>query len=469
MKGSVSVCDIPNDDELKLLTEKVVANNFKIETLTDKLSKRRKDNPIPIYGGEKESPIKHIVFVSKENRTFDEIFGQLKNVNGDSTLARYGQNVTFTNRSGKQKVENATVMPNHLKLAQAFALADNYYVDSDVSADGHRWLANTYPNEWVETCTPASYGRNRRYDWESKAPGILAMNGAAGAIYPEDYNEAGSLWDHLDRHNISFRNFGFGLMFSPAFYKREYKFEGIHYFANYPLVAPLYKNSSRTYPTYNTGIPDQFRVDQFIKEFTEKWIDGKEEMPQVLTIILPNDHGAGERPEDGYPFRESYMADNDLALGRLVEFLSHTKYWNSTAIFVTEDDAQNGVDHVDAHRSLLLVASPYAKRNYAGHYHYSFGSIFKTFWNILGVPYLNQYDAAATDLSDMFTSEPDFTPYNALPSDIRIFDPQKAMDPLDENFNWKAVENSPEMDNVKEMKKAMKEREEDRREYREKK
>ena len=469
MKGSVSVFDIPEDEELPALSAKVISNNFKIETLNDEIINKRNENPIPIYGGEKESPIKHIVFISKENRTFDEIFGQLKNVNGDSTLARYGRNVTFSNNGGWYTVKNATVMPNHLKLAETFAIADNYYVDSDVSADGHRWLANTYPNEWVETCTPASYGGNRNYDWDSEAPGILAMNGAAGAIYPEDYNEAGSLWDHLDRHKISFRNFGFGLMFSPAFYKRKYKFEGIHYFANYPLVAPLYENSSRTYPTYNTGIPDQFRVDQFIKEFTEKWIEGDEEMPQVLTVILPNDHGAGERPDDGYPYRESYMADNDLALGRLVEFLSHTKYWKNTAIFVTEDDAQNGVDHVDAHRSPLLIISPYAKRNYAGHCHYSFGSIFKTFWNILGVPYLNQYDAAATDLSDMFTPEPDFTPYNALPSDKRIFDPQKALDPLDENFNWKAVEESPEMDNVEDMKKAAKEQKEDRTEFREKK
>ncbi len=464
MKGTVEVFEIPKDGELESLTAKVISNNFKIEKLSEAKKKRSKKNPIPIYGGERKSPIKHIVFISKENRTFDEIFGQVKKANGDPTIARYGRNVTFSNKKKTRTVRNAIVMPNHLKLAREFAIADNFYVDSDVSADGHRWLANTYPNEWVETCTPASYGRNRRFDWKSKAPGALAMNGAAGAVYPEDYNQAGTLWDHLDRNGIRFRNFGFGVMFSPAFYKRQFKYEGIHHFANYPLPAPLFTNTSRTYPTFNLGIPDQFRIDQFIKEFNERWSDGKGEMPPMITVIIPNDHGAGERPKDGYPFRESYMADNDLAVGRIVEFLSHTKYWKSMLIVITEDDAQNGVDHVDAHRSVLMVISPYVKRDYVGHYHYSFGSIFKTFFNILGLPYLNQYDAGATDLSDLFTDAPNFKPYNAVPVDKRIFDPQKALDPLDENFNWEAVKNSPEIDDVKEM---MKESESDRLEGRE--
>ena len=179
---------------------------------------------------------------------------------------------------------------------------------------------------------------------------------------------------------------------------------------NFPIPGPLFDHSSRKYATYNMAIPDQFRVDMFLEEFTDRWIDGDEDLPQVLTVNLPNDHGADERPEAGYPYRESYMMDNDLALGRIVEFLTQSSYWKKMAIFVTEDDAQDGRDHVDAHRSLLMVLSPYAKRNYAGHQHYSFGSIFKTFWHILGVPYLNQYDATAADLADLFTAEPDFTP-----------------------------------------------------------
>jgi hypothetical protein len=174
-------------------------------------------------------------------------------------------------------------------------------------------------------------------------------------------------------------------------------------------------------------------------------------MPQVLTMMLPNDHGSGERPDDGYPYNESYMADNDLALGRVVEYLSRTPYWPNMAIVVTEDDPQGGVDHVDAHRSLLMVISPYARRGHVDHGHYSFGSIMKTFWHVLGTPYLNQYDAGATDLSGFFTDEPDLTPYHALAPDVRVFDPARALDPLDEDFNWEALSASPEMDDVEVM------------------
>jgi hypothetical protein len=145
------------------------------------------------------------------------------------------------------------------------------------------------------------------------------------------------------------------------------------------------------------------------------------------------------------------MMDNDLALGRVIEFLSHTPYWKNMAIVVTEDDAQDGQDHVDAHRSLLMVISPYAKKNHVSHVHTSFGSIFKTFWNILGLPYLNQYDATASDLADMFHAEPDFTPYDAYPVDARVFDPHKVLKPFDAQFDWQAVVQSPELDNVEDL------------------
>ena len=161
------------------------------------------------------------------------------------------------------------------------------------------------------------------------------------------------------------------------------------------------------------------------------------------------------------------MADNDLALGRIVEFLSSTPYWKNMMIVVTEDDAQNGVDHVDAHRSILMVISPWVKRDHVSHVHYSFGSIFKTFWNILGIPYLNQYDASAHDLADFFHSTPDFTPYRAVSVDRRMFDPQKALDPFDEEFNWKALETSPAIDHVPDMVEESKERDEYRLEDRE--
>jgi YVTN family beta-propeller protein len=451
MYGNVQVTDIPADNELLNTTRQVIANNFLIKDEFDPSFDWRKENPVPLYPGQKESPIKHIVFISKENRTYDEVFGQVKNAKGDSTISRYGKGVTFSNNDKNIRIENADIMPNHQKLAGNFAISDNFYVDADVSADGHRWLVNTYPNQWVEATTPAGYGNNRSYNKDSNAPGNLGINGSAGAIFPEDYNEAGSMWDHLARNQINYFNFGFGVMFEPGDYKDHYKYGGIKHIANYPMPKSLYSKTSYSYPTYNMAIPDQFRATVFEKEFNDKWGKDKATMPAVLTLILPNDHGAAERPKAGYPFKESYMADNDLALGRVIEFLSHTPYWKNMLIVITEDDAQDGVDHIDAHRSILMAVSPYIRKDHVSHTHTSFGSIFKTFWNILGIPYLNQYDAAASDLADMFTETPDFTPYQAVPVDLRIFDPQKALDPFDEKFNWKALKEGPEMDDMKDM------------------
>ncbi len=465
MKGSVTIMDVPDERKLEELTREVVKNNFRFSRPGDDRHDWRRENPVPLYPGGKETPIKHIVFVSKENRTYDEVFGQIKKGNGDPELARYGYAATFSNSDGSRTLENVTVMPNHLTLARRFAISDNFYVNADHSADGHRWLVMTYPNEWVETSVAAAYGGNRSMRWQSEAPGNLAFEGASGAIYPEDYNEAGSIWEHMERNEVSFWNFGFGTMFAPHYTDISFKDSGYGYLINYPVPAPMFDKTSTTYPTYNMAIPDQFRIDRFIEEFNTKWIEGKENMPQVLTIIIGNDHGAGERPEAGYPFRESYMADNDLALGRLVEFLSHTPYWRNMAIVVVEDDSQGGVDHIDAHRSILMVISPYAKRNYVSHTHTSFGSIFKTFWNILGIPYLNQYDAGATDMADMFTGEPDFTPYEAVPVDREMFDPDLAYDPLDEEFDWEALDEGPGLDDpaflIRDMKKQDEERTEE--------
>lgn len=456
MLGTVSVVTIPSDEQLPQLTEKVIANNFLFQQHSTKT-----DNPIPANANEKESPIKYIVFISKENRTYDEVFGQVKNGKGDSALARFGANVTFSNRNKTQTLSGVTVMPNHLALAEQFTISDNFYVDADVSADGHRWLTNTYPNEWLETHHPAAYGGKRSQKAESTAPGKFGMTGASGAIYPEDYNQHGSMWDHMHRNGIEFYNFGFGVEFDAgSFADSTFKYGGVRYLVNYPVPGPIFDRTSRMFPTYNMAIPDQFRADVFIKEINEKFISQNKELPQVLTLQLLNDHGAGERAHAGFPFHESYMSDNDLALGRVVEYLSHLPQWKNMMIVVTEDDAQGGRDHIDAHRSLLMVISPYAKRNFNSHQHYSFGSIFKSFWNILGIPYLNQYDFGVNDLSDCMTSEPDFTPYNAVPVDPRIFDPQKALDPLDEKFEWSALLQSPKLDDPNEIQKV---REDDKR------
>ena len=452
MKGVVSICPAPTPEALPGLTQQVIDNNFIFRSAKDPSFAERSHNPIPLYPGAAKTPIRYWVFIQKENRTYDEVLGQVDFANGDSTVARFGVHVPHVyNHNKSMTVTDATVMPNHLALARQFAFADNFYCDADHSSDGHRWLVGTYPNEWVESTTSAGYGDNRNMKAGSKAPGNLSMTAGSSAIYPEDYNEAGSIWDHFDRNKISYFNFGLGLGLASRFDDSTFRLLAVKYQANYPLPATLEDKSSRIFPVFNTAVPDQFRVDMFIREAEQRWRKPGRPLPSVLTIRIPNDHGAGERPDDGYPFRESYMADNDLAIGRVIEYLTHTPYWKNMAIIITEDDSQGGVDHVDAHRSLLMVISPYARRHYAGSVHYSFGSIFKTMWNGLGIPYLNQYDAGAADLSDLFTDVPDYTPYNALPSDLRVFDPQKALTPLNKAFNWKALDTNGDVDHPRQM------------------
>jgi DNA-binding beta-propeller fold protein YncE len=458
MKGFVSICPVPTVANLADLTKKVVDNNFLFRSANDTSFYGRKKNPIPLYPGASKSPILYWVFIPKENRTYDEVLGQLSFANGDSTIARFGVNIPLvTSPNRALSVTNATVMPNHLALAKQFAFSDNFYCDADHSSDGHRWLVDTYPNEWTESTTSAGYGGNRNMKGDVKLPGTLSLTSGTSAIYPEDYNEAGSIWDHFERNKIRYFNFGLGLGFGSRFNDTAFNLLTVKYQGNYPMPGKLEYNSSRIFPVFNTTVPDQYRADVFIKEVEERWRKPGRPLPSVMTVRIANDHGGDVRADYGYPFRESFMADNDLAIGRVIEYLSHTPYWKNMAIVITEDDPQGGVDHVDAHRSILMVASPFAKKHYAGHVHYSFGSFFKTLWNSLGISYLNQYDAGAADFDDLFTSKPDYTPYNALPSDLRIFDPQKALTPLDKKFDWKAFEKGGEFDHPSQMLKDSKE------------
>ncbi|HDL18467.1 MAG TPA: phosphoesterase [Bacteroidetes bacterium] len=424
--------------DLAKMTQKVRENTFKVVKVTDDGK-----NPLPPAPGLRKSPIKHIVYITKENRTYDEVYGQLEKAAGDATLARYGRDVTVKNRSGTRVVKNVTVMPNHLKMVKEFAMSDNFYCDSDASVHGHRWMVGTYPNEWVEI--NSSMRETRKLF--STAPGRKYVAGSSGAVYPEDYNEAGGLWEHLARNGVEFFNFGLGFEFSGAAEEQWHKYTGVKLGVMFPMPKPLFDRTSRNYATFNTSVPDQFRIDMFEKELQEKWLSGKEKFPPLITMMIPNDHGAGERPEDGYPFRESYMADNDLAVGRVLQTLSHSKWWPEMLIIITEDDAQDGLDHIDAHRSILALISPWVKRGYVSHTHANFGAILKTIYHILDLPPLNQFDAAASLLQDFFSDKPDFTPFTAVMVDKRIFDPQKALDPYDVNFRWDSLKDSPEIDN----------------------
>ena len=323
MRGYIHVLELPqSQEELDALTRRVVENN--VTMIPAESDTRPPNHPIPPSPGKWQSPIKHVIYVTKENRTYDEVFGALPGGRGDAELCRLGRPIDVSSEDGTRTVKDVVLMPNHIALAQRFAINDNFYCDSDHSVDGHRWLVGTYPNEFME----ARIGQGA----EGNGPGNFSFIGSSGAIYPEDYNEAGAIWEHFDRNGIRFFNFGLGFEFKPQDEEQEYRYTGIRLNINYPLPQPLFENTSRIFATYNTNIPDQFRMDMFEQEFREKWVSGKEPFPDVITMMLPNDHGAGERPEDGYPFWGSYMSDNDLALGRLVELISHSPWWHETVI-----------------------------------------------------------------------------------------------------------------------------------------
>ncbi len=441
MQGVFQVIDLPDAARLAEYTQQVVSNTYRKREVVDDGR-----NPLPPAPGLRQSPIRHIVFIVKENRTFDQVFGERKGVEGDATLAGLGVHATVRNKKG-EKVEDVNVTPNHQALADRFALGDNFYCDSDQSNTGHRWVVGVYPNEWVEV-NARSRIESRLF---SSAPGRRNVNGSSATILPEDYNEAGALWEHLYRHKVPFFNFGFGTEMPASLEEQVHKYTGIQMQVSFPLPKPLFDNTSRNFATYNMSIPDQFRVDMFEEEFREKWGSGKEKFPRLITMVLPNDHMAGESPDTGYPFSESYVADNDLALGRVVQMLSQTPYWKNMLIIVTEDDSQGGRDHVDAHRSLVLLISPYVKKGYTCSTLLSFGSIMKTIFTLLDMPCLNQFDATAALPSDCFTDQPDYAPYRLTPVDRRLFDPVKALKPFDRGFDWKRLLASPEMDDPEDM------------------
>lgn len=384
--------------------------------------------------------IQYVVVIVKENRTFDEVFGDVVSasnapVNGAWDLARYGQYAVVTSERGALRqrfdLRSVNVTPNHHALAEQFAFSDNFYADSEVSVDGHHWLVGSYPNAWTESTLMAAYGGKKNFRLPTTAPGRYLFAGSNSSVHPEEQLEAGALWHHLERHKITFRNFGEGFELAGTEEGPGTKPSGTRFLTNVPMPDPLYRNTSLEYPGYNTNIPDQFRANAFIGEMERRYIVGNEPMPRFIYIHLPNDHTAKPRPEDGYPFQASYVADNDYALGRILEFLSKSPWWKQMAVLVTEDDAQGGVDHVDSHRSLLLVASPYARKNYVSKTNASFPALLKTAFRLLNMPPLNLFDATAADLADCFTDTPDFTPFTLKPIRPELFDPAKARDPLD--------------------------------------
>jgi hypothetical protein len=435
MNGTLQIVAAPDGRQLAEYTKQVIDNTYQT---------RQAAAPYP-------TGITHVVFIVKENRTFDQVFGQRRGTDGDASLADLGMGIALRSKDGSRSLDRVDVAPNHHALADRFTLFDNFYCDSDQSNTGHRWVVGVYPNEWVEV--------NARSRIEARlfstAPGRRYVNGTSATVLPEDYNEAGALWEHLARNRVSFYNMGFGTEMPASLERQMFKETGIRMTVSFPLPKPLFDHTSRVYPTFNMAIPDQYRVDVFERELRERWESGKEPFPQLLTMVLPQDHLTDEHPADGYPFRESYMADNDLALGRVMQTLSHSRWWSEMLVIVAEDDPQGGRDHIDAHRSILMFAGPYVRRGYVSPTLASMGSIMKVIFLVLGVPPLNQFDAAASLPLDVFARAPDAQPYDARRVDRRLFDPDAALKPFDRSFNWKALAASPVMDDPDDMRRQL--------------
>lgn len=363
MMGTMSFIPTPDNGQLQKYTEQVKKNdNFQQDGIAQVVSAT-----IPRFTNE-QSSIKHIIYIIKENRTYDQVFGDMKNGNGDPSLTEFGQQIT----------------PNLHKLANQFVLLDNTYTDAEISAQGHNWSTSAISNDYTEKNWLANYsGRNRGYDFE----------GTNKATYPQN----GFLWDDAARTNVSFRDYGeFENYISPT--------------VSTPSDSSIGNNYDPNYPAWNLNVSDQTRFAEWKKEYDQFEQNGN--LPQLEIVRLPNDHTQGTKTGALTP--QAYMAQNDYALGEIVDSVSRSKDWKDTAICVIEDDSQNGLDHVDAHRTEALVISPYTQTGKVDSTFYDTASMLKTMEMILGMKPMTQFDAEATPMLNTFTNKPDFTPYNVV-------------------------------------------------------
>jgi YVTN family beta-propeller protein len=389
LKGTVSIINTPTRARLAQLTRRAYANSPYTDELLKAARAPREKTAIPVRIGD-PSPIKHIIYVLKENRTYDQMLGDMKEGNGDPNLCLFGEEVT----------------PNHHAIAREFVLLDNFYVDAEVSADGHNWSTAAYATDYVEKTWPTNYSRRgRTYDYE----GQKKISRPTG----------GYIWDYCARAGVSYRSYGEFVSMregKPGGGGDQDAWDNKPRRENFSNEAALQGHFSPTFPGWDLSIPDNKRVDAWLEEFREFEKNGR--LPQFQIVRIGADHTQGTRP--GVPTPRAMVAENDLALGRLVEAVTQSKYWATTAIFVVEDDAQNGSDHVDAHRSVALVISPYTKRRYTDSTMYTTSGMLRTMELILGLPPMSQYDAAATPMFNSFTNRADLTQYKAREARIDI-------------------------------------------------
>lgn len=369
-KGVVSFVDFPDSKQLDAYTKQVRRNDT---GLLDR----------DMSG--KIAPVKHVFYVIKENRTYDQVFGDMKQANGDEKLAIFPREVT----------------PNHHKLAEEFVLLDNFYTPADQSALGHRWCTQGYASDWVH-----KYGNGRN----DQNPMLFA---------PNDF-----LWDAAKLHKVSVRSYGERglntIVPEKATWTDIYN-DWRNSTSNVKItpraqIVGLRDVYSGKVPAYSLQVNDQYRVDRFLEEFREFEANGQ--LPRLNVILLPQDHTSGTSP--GFPTPRAMVADNDLALGRLVEAISKSRYWKDSLILVTEDDAQSGLDHVDGHRTIGMAIGPHVRRKVVDSTFYTTIHMYRTIQHLLGLPPQNQFDLAAEPMFTVFTSKPDLTPYTAEKNRIAL-------------------------------------------------
>ncbi len=435
--GSLSTFVVPADSTLDQLSERV-ARNLRAERISQSALKPRSGQPpkaIPNRIGE-PSFIKHVVYVIKENRTYDQVLGDIDRGNGNAELCIFGREIT----------------PNQHKLVDEFVLLDNTYCAGILSADGHQWSTTAISTDYMEKSFagfPRSYPDGMGVDEDD----ALA------------YSPAGFIWDNAIAHNISIRNYG-EFMMPKVRYRDSTKSSSPDYLACYRTwmkesdevvfecdvsVESLRSFSPTGYVGWQMSVPDQFRADFILNELRQ--FEAEDNFPQLTIICLPNDHASGTSP--GCPTPASCLADNDLAFGRIVEALSHSKFWPAMAIMAIEDDPQAGWDHVSGYRTTAYCISPYAKRGAVVSTQYNTTSILRTIEQILGLPPMNQFDASAVPMFDCFQEQADFTPFNALPTNVpldqmnpqiaQIEDEQAAADAIaSSQMNFREVDRAPE-------------------------
>jgi YVTN family beta-propeller protein len=397
--GSVSLIPLPAATQLAQQTQEVLANNRLTESISALAPPRsnQPSRPVPERHGE-PSVFKHVLYIIKENRTYDQVFGDFDRGEGDASLCIYGREVT----------------PNHHKIVDEFVLLDNFYCSGVLSADGHQWTNEAFVTDYLEK----SFG-----GWPRSYP---YWGGDAMAYAP-----TGFIWDNALAHKKTLRVFGeftkttiewknkAAKKSKPTFLDCYRDFVGQHGEIEIRSTAAIKTLEPYICPTaagFTATVPDVHRAEQFIRELSEYEKNGN--LPNFMIMLLPNDHTAGTRP--GTPTPAATVADNDVALGKIVQSVSQSKFWPETCIFVVQDDPQNGYDHIDGHRTVALVISPYTRRGALDSTQYNQTSMVRTMELILGLPPMNQFDASATPMANCFTQKPDFTPYSGVRNNITL-------------------------------------------------